>query len=111
MTDVDNIKRVGRVVKLKQECADMYIECHKNVWEEVIKATKAAGIRNYSIFYSHGYLFSYYEISSDIEKQIEATLSNPVCAKWESRMAAMQESVDESSENTWTQMKEVFHLD
>ena len=53
--------RYGNVIKLKPEKLAEYKALHANVWPEVLKMIRDCNIRNYSIYYRDGILFSFFE--------------------------------------------------
>ena len=54
----------GTVIKVKPERLREYKELHAAVWPQGLEATKEYDLCNYSIYYRNGYLFSYYEYTS-----------------------------------------------
>ena len=55
------MKRYGSIIKIKPAKLEEYKKLHKNIWSEVAKTIAECNIKNYSIFYKDGYLFSYFE--------------------------------------------------
>ena len=111
------MKRVAQVIKLKPEYLEAYKEYHADVWPEVAARLVLAGIRNYSIFYKDGYLFSYYEYHgddpvADRKKAAEILGESPRAREWNRLMSEMQEPLETRAEGEWwAAMEEVFHLD
>ena len=107
-------KRVGRIIRLKPEAYIRYKQYHENCWDEVLESGKSIGIRNYSIYYKEGLLFSYYEIPADItSEQLSRHWSeNPKCVEWEKIMHTMQMPFGTPTGDIWWEdMEEVFHQD
>ena len=104
------MKRIGRMVKIKPEYKDKYIEYHKSVWDSVLRNIKNAGIANYTIFNYGDLLFSYYEIDSDNNLDLEKFFTDDASVEWEEIMSPMQENIDGIKGVSWTEMKEIFHL-
>lgn len=68
------MKRYGSVIGVKPEKLEEYKKLHAAVWPDVLTMIKECNIRNYSIFYRDGMLYSYYEyIGDDYEK---------ICSEW-----------------------------
>ena len=51
-------KRYGSVIRVKPDRLEEYRHYHEKVWPSVLKTIKACHIRNYSIYYKDGFLFS-----------------------------------------------------
>lgn len=108
----DDIRRFGRVLKLKPEFEKEYIEYHTKVWPEVLKAMRECGIVNYSIFLHNGYLFAYMEMhkNKSLDTLVKEWVTYDVCVEWESVMNKMQEKAQGAKEDEWwSEMKEIFH--
>lgn len=50
--------------RIKPGCKAEYQRRHAEIWPEMVKVLKEAGICNYSIFYCKDELFGYYEFSA-----------------------------------------------
>ena len=74
----------------------------------MLEALKGAGIRNYTIFRSGTRVFGYFE--TDDRNESERFLAEqPVCARWQDRMAAfLVERVDDAGP---APLAEIFRLD
>jgi L-rhamnose mutarotase len=105
--------RVGRVIGLKPEKLGEYKKYHTEIWPEVLKKITEYNIRNYSIFYHNGKLFSYFEyIGNNYKKDMEEMACEPTIKKWRILMADMQIPLEnEETEKLWADMEEVFHHD
>jgi len=65
------MKRYGQIIRVLPEKLEEYKELHKNVWPDVLEQIHRSNIRNYTIYYNDGLLFSYYEyIGDDYEKDM-----------------------------------------
>ena len=63
------MKRYGSVIGVKPEKLEEYKQLHAAVWPAVLAMISECNIRNYSIYYKDGMLYSYYEyIGNDYEK-------------------------------------------
>ena len=100
------MQRFGRIAKLRP--VTDYDVWHAAVWPEVRAAIAAAGLRNYTIFRHGEWLFSYFELPTDLTLA-EATVvigQSSSCRHWEEQMRLFRDpefSVD------WLPMTEVFH--
>ena len=103
------MKRVGRIVKVKLEMKDRYIELHANPWSEVSKAIYACGIRNFSIFVKGEMLFSYFEyIGTDYEADMERL--DHLTKDWLKETDACQTPVEDAADDElWCEMETIFY--
>jgi len=104
------MERYGKVIKIKAGKLSYYKRLHANPWPEVKNAISACNLRNFSIYYKDGYLFSYYEYigddyGADMKKLEELT------REWLNETDRCQEPVESAKTNEWwSEMEEVFHL-
>ena len=105
------MKRYGSVIKLKPEMEEEYKKLHANCWEKVLKQINDCGIRNYSIFFGGGYLFSYFEyIGNDYEADMQKMADDSETQKWWSLTDPCQEKVEWAKDGEWwSELQEVFH--
>lgn len=107
------MERYGSVLKVKPFKLKEYKKLHKNIWPEVAKTITECNIKNYSIFYKDGYLFSYFEYTGkDYDSDMKKMADNPVTQKWWVICKPMQEPLETRKEGEWwAEMEEVFHQD
>ncbi len=107
------MKRYGSLIQLKPEMLEEYKKLHEAVWEGVLAQIKDSNIRNYSIFYKDGLLFSYYEyIGTDHEADMLAMAADPITQAWWKLTAPCQAPLETCKEGEWwTSMEEFFHID
>ena len=107
------MKRYGMVIKVKPEKLEEYKKLHQNVWPGVLKTIKECNIRNYSIFYKDGYLFSYFEyVGDNYEEDMKKMAQDPVTQEWWKLCKPCQEPLETRKEGEWwAEMEEVFHMD
>lgn len=101
------MKRLAFLGKVKKGCEEEYIKRHDDIWPEVVKVYKAAGILSMTVFMSGVNLFGYIEIDEEIfEREKENLSRDPVEIKW-------QEFLGEIADRTETQAApaEVFHME
>jgi len=106
------MKRYGSVIRLRPEKKEEYIKLHEIVWPGVLKTIFDCNIRNYSIFYREGWLFSYYEyIGNDYEADMKKMAADPVTQKWWKLCEPCQQSLESCLNGEWwAEMEEVFHV-
>lgn len=109
--DETNMKRYGKVIKVTPEKLGYYKKLHAAPWPEVIEAIKECNIRNFSIYYRDGYLFSYYEyIGKDYEADMKRL--SELTKEWLKETDPCQQPVKTAKEGEWwAGMEEVFHTD
>lgn len=107
------MKRIGSVIKLREDAVDEYERLHSAVWPEVLKMIGKCNIRNYSIFRWGTTLFSYFEyVGSDFEADMQKMARDPKTQEWWTFTDPLQERVPEAGVNEqWHEIKEVFHTD
>ena len=107
------MKRVGSVIGVNMSKLDEYKRLHADVWPKVIDMIKQCNIRNYSIYYMNGMLYSYYEYTGDdYEKDMSKMAADPVTQEWWKLCNPCQIPVpDRKPGEWWAEMEEVFHCD
>jgi L-rhamnose mutarotase len=105
--------RYGSVIGVRPEKLDEYKKLHAAVWPEVLKMIKECNIKNYSIFYKDGYLFSYFEYTgTDFDADMAKMAADPATQRWWDVCKPCQIPLETRGEGEWwASMEEVFHLD
>ena len=107
------MKRFGRVLRLRPGARAEYERAHKEIWPAVADTIGRLGIRNYSIYCYHDWLFSYFELPDDasLDELSHQALASEACQRWEKRMQELQEPLPESgNESWWVPMDELWHF-
>ena len=107
------MKRYGSIIGVKPERFEEYKKIHSKIWPGVLKTITKCNIRNYSIFYKDGLLFSYFEyIGDDFKEDMKKMDNDPVTQKWHKLCSPMQIPRKTRKEGEWWAfMQEVFHND
>lgn len=106
------MKRVGFVLKVKQEKIAEYKEQHKKVWPEMLVALRRAGWHNYSLFMrDDGLLFGYFETPESFQAALDGMAREEVNARWQDFMAPYFEGLVLHADQMMQELEEVFHLD
>jgi L-rhamnose mutarotase len=107
------MQRYGSVICVKPEKLDEYKRLHADAWPEVLKMIHDCNIRNYSIFYRDGLLFSYFEyVGEDFEADTARMAADPKTREWWEHTDPCQLPVETAAEGEWwAPMEEVFHTD
>lgn len=105
------MKRCGRVIKIKPEKLEYYKDLHAHPWPEVTAAIAACNIRNFSIYYHDGYLFSYYEYDGD-DYDCDMKRLGELTQRWLEETDKCQQPLDTARPGEWwADMVELFHQD
>ena len=107
------MKRYGSIVKVRPERLEEYKAVHREVWPDVLKTIYDCNIRNYSIYYWNGYLFSYFEyIGEDYAADMQKMADDPTTQEWWEICKPMQEPLEDvPAGGWWRDIEEVFHVD
>jgi L-rhamnose mutarotase len=101
------------VLRVKPEATERYKQYHAAVWPEVLDMIGKCGIRNYSIYFKDGFLFSYFEYCGDnFEADMAKMAADAKTQEWWAIMEPMQEPLPTRKPGEWwADMEEVFHVD
>jgi len=107
------MKRYGSVIGVHPEKLEEYKKLHAAAWPDVLKMITECNIRNYSIYYYDGLLFSYFEyIGNDYEADMAKMAADPVTQKWWDVCKPCQKPLENRKEGEWwAGAEEVFHAD
>jgi len=107
------MQRFGSVIRLKPGIEEEYRRYHAAVWPEVLEKIRDCNIRNYSIYFKDGFLFSYFEYhGTNFQGDMDRMAAHPKTQEWWAVMKPMQEPLATRKEGEWwAEMEEVFHLD
>lgn len=109
----EKVIRKGSVIKVKPGKLEFYRSLHANPWPSVDSMLTVCNIRNYSIYYRDGYLFSYMEYTGrDWEEDMEKLGADSVTQAWWKLTDPCQEPVESATQGEWwADLEEVYHLD
>jgi L-rhamnose mutarotase len=101
-------QRSAFVLRVRADKIEEYVDAHANVWPEMLRALRDAGIRNYSIFRDGNQVFGYFE-SDDLEAAAAYLNSQEVNSRWQDAMAGLLEQrVPDAGPPS---LEEIFRLD
>jgi L-rhamnose mutarotase len=105
--------RYGSVIGVRAEKLEEYKRLHAAVWPDVLKMIGECNIRNYSIYYYDGFLFSYFEyVGNDYEADMAKMAADPMTQKWWDVCKPCQRPLESRKEGEWwAVVEEVFHTD
>lgn len=107
------MKRVGFLLKVKQDRIDEYRQRHRAVWPEMQRALSRAGWHNYSLFLREdGTLFGYVEVEEDFATALAKMEREEINQRWQSYMDGFFEITPGlRADQAMLELEEVFHLD
>lgn len=107
------MKRYGSIIKVNIEKLEEYKWLHANPWPAINNMITECNIRNYSIYYKDGFLFSYFEyIGDDYDADMAKMAADPMTQKWWDLCKPCQIPLETRKEGEWwADMEEVYHLD
>jgi L-rhamnose mutarotase len=113
ITPEEKVTRYGTVIRVLPEKLEEYKALHAKPWPGVNRKLKEVNIRNYSIYYRDGYLFSYFEYTgSDFEADMELMARDSLTREWWKLTDPCQQPVESAEEGVWwAPMEELYHLD
>jgi L-rhamnose mutarotase len=101
-------QRSAFVLRVRPDKIDEYVEEHRSVWPEMLKALRDAGIRNYTIFRRGNEVFGYFE-SDDLQAAAAYMAAQDVNTRWQKAMAELfEERVPDGGPPA---LEEIFRLD
>ena len=107
------MQRYGSLIKLKPEKLAEYKKLHLNVWPGVLKMIAECNIRNYSIYYKDGFLFSYFEYhGTHFAADMQKMAADPTTQAWWKLTDPCQQPLETCQPGEWwASMEEFFHID
>ena len=107
------MKRIGFILKVRQDKIEEYKKAHENVWPEMKEALNRTGWHNYSLFLrDDGLLFGYFETPADFATALKGMEKEPINEKWQAAMAPFFEALDgKRADESMLELEEVFHID
>ena len=96
---------------IKEGMIDEYVRRHNEIWPEMVKVLKDAGIKNYTIWNTGCELFGYYECEKGVEYAAKVQAESPVVDRWNEYLKDIL--IMEMDPETGAQplLKKVFTLD
>lgn len=105
------MKRVCFQLKVKPHRIGEYRERHAAVWPEMLRALKATGWNNYSLFLrDDGLLIGYFETES-LADALSGMARTAINARWQAEMSEFFEDLEGAPDEGFLELTEVFHLE
>ncbi len=104
------MERYSWVAKIKPGKKEEYIKRHNEIWPEMVKLLKDAGICNYSIWINGDNVFGYYECSLGVDYATKTQANSPIVDKWNEYMKDVMEMEMDPATGAQPHLEEVFYL-
>lgn len=107
------MKRVGFMLKVRQDKLDEYKQHHQQVWPEMLQALHDTGWHNYTLFVrDDGLLFGYFETPDSLQVAQARMAEKEINTRWQEFMAPYFESPNNTRpDEMFVELHEIFHLD
>lgn len=90
-----------------------YKKYHKNIWQEIVKSIKIAGIVDMQIYLVGNRMFMIMEVDAtfDLQKKAKMDAENPKVQEWETLMWTFQQALPWAKKGEkWMLMEQIFQL-
>jgi L-rhamnose mutarotase len=106
------MKRVGFLLKVRQDKIEEYKKHHEAVWPEMLDALRRTGWHNYSLFMrDDGLMFGYFETPDSFQAALAGMNKEEINAKWQEFMSLYFEELGgQHPDESMVELEEVFHL-
>jgi L-rhamnose mutarotase len=107
------MRRVGFLLKVREDKLEEYKAHHKQVWPEMLAALRRTGWHNYSLFMREdGLLFGYFETPESFNAALAGMSREAINARWQEFMAPYFENLSGAhADESMVELEEMFHLD
>jgi L-rhamnose mutarotase len=101
------------MLRIKPERLEEYGRLHAAVWPGVLERIFASAVKNYSVYYRDGWVFSYLEYwGDDFEADMRLMAVDLEMRRWWALTEPMQEPIPSRAPGEWwARMEEIFHHD
>ena len=107
------MKRVGFLLKVREDKLEEYKAYHRAGWPEQLDALKRTGWHNYTLFIrKDGLLFGYFETPESFEAALQGMAKEDVNLRWQELMKPYFEALGGNRpDQSMLELEEIFHLD
>ena len=105
------MERFAWKATVKDGMLDEYKRRHDNIWEDLKKVLKDAGISNYTIWNVGNELFGYFECEKGVEFAEKVQAQSPVVDKWNEYMKDVMTMELDPVTGAQPKMRQVFFLE
>ena len=104
------MQRVAFTMRLLPGAEAEYRERHAHVWPEMLRALKAAGVSNYSIYQLDDRLIGIFDVE-DFDRFRAHMAAEEVNDRWQADMARLIDPCTDPTTGFHRRLEEVFRLD
>jgi len=107
------MKRIGFLLKVKQDKIPEYRKHHEAVWPEMKEALHRTGWHNYTLFIREdGLVFGYFEAVESLQVSQDGMAKEAINLRWQVFMAPFFEGIGGARpDQTMIELEEYFHVD
>ena len=107
------MKRIGFMLKVKEDMIAEYKVRHQEVWPDMLDALRRTGWNNYSLFMAKdGLLFGYFETPVDLPSAAAGMALEEVNQRWQDSMAPFFENIaGKHADEGLLELEQVFFLE
>ena len=112
------MKRVGFLLKVRQDMIEEYKAHHRAVWPDMLDALSRNGWHNYSLFMREdGLMFGYFETGDSFAVALEGMSKEDANRRWQDMMSPFFETLEGEipegahPDSMMVELEEVFHLE
>lgn len=97
--------------RIKEGHLEEYKRRHDDIWPEMLKVLRDAGITNYSIWNVGNELFGYYECKKGVDYAAHIQAESDVVAKWDQYMSDILIMEKDPITNAQPLLRKVFDME
>lgn len=105
------MEKYAWTAKIKRGKTEEYVRRHDEIWQDLVKVLKDAGICNYTIWTDGETLFGYYECEKGADFAAKTQANSPVVDKWNEYMRDVMEMPLDPVTGAQPKLVNVFALD
>lgn len=105
------MERYAWKATVKEGKREEYVKRHNEIWPELVKVLKEAGICNYTIWNVQNELFGYYECEKGCDYAAKVQAQSPIVDKWNAFMKDVMVMEMDSVTGAQPMLQQVFLLE
>ncbi|MDO4563475.1 MAG: L-rhamnose mutarotase [Clostridia bacterium] len=105
------MERMAWKGRIRHGCKAEYVRRHREIWPEMVKTLKDAGICNYSIFCCNDDLFGYYECEKGVAFAERMQAESKTVKRWNEYMKDVLELEMDPVTGAQPKLEQVFRLE
>ncbi len=107
------MKRIGFLLKVKEDKIEEYKARHKAVWPEMLDALRRNGWHHYSLFMAKdGLLCGYFETPEGLQSALDGMSKEEINTRWQTYLADFFENIEgQHADEGLVELEPVFFLE